>query len=76
MNHLGNLIGKELKELITPASVVSILAMAIIFGAMGGMMGSESDKMFAPPVIGVLNGDDPEGGHDYYDDAFEYIQGY
>ncbi|MCL2785828.1 MAG: ABC transporter permease [Methanomassiliicoccaceae archaeon] len=69
MNHLWNLIRKELKELMTPASVVSILVVALIFGAMGGLLGSETEKLSVPPTIGVLSGD----GGTYFDDAKLYI---
>ena len=72
MNHLWNLIRKELKELLTPASVISILVVALIFGSMGGLLGSETEKLSGPPTIGVLSGD--TGAH--YDEAKGYIDDY
>jgi len=72
MNHLWNLIRKELKELMTPASVISILVVALIFGSMGSLLGSETDKLSEPPVIGVLTYDDTSN----YDDAMGYIDDY
>jgi ABC-2 type transport system permease protein len=74
MNHLWNLIRKELKELMTPASVISILVVAVLFGSMGGLLGSETDKLSTPPTIGVLSGDASSGS--YYDDAMKYIDNY
>ncbi|MCL1810833.1 MAG: ABC transporter permease [Methanomassiliicoccaceae archaeon] len=60
MNHLLNLTKKELRELLTPSSVISILVMVFIFMMIGTMVGSEMDNATAPPVIGLVNGD--EGG--------------
>ncbi|MDR0791356.1 MAG: ABC transporter permease [Methanomassiliicoccaceae archaeon] len=70
MNHLWNLVRKELKELMTPASVISILVVALLFGSMGGLLGSETEKMSEPPTIGVLSGDETGS---YYMDARTYI---
>jgi ABC-2 type transport system permease protein len=72
MSHLGNLIGKELKELITPSSVASIVAMAVLFGMMGGILDAETDRISAPPTIGVLSGGDMAEG-DWDRNALEYI---
>jgi len=70
MSHLWNLIRKELKELMTPASVVSIIVVAAVFASMGGMISSEAERVMEPPTIGVLNlGDD-----DNITDALEYIK--
>ncbi|MCL2142918.1 MAG: ABC transporter permease [Methanomassiliicoccaceae archaeon] len=74
MNHLWNLIRKELKELLTPASVISIIVVAVVFASMGGMIGSETEKLEELPTIGVINGDD-DGSSDYYDVAYDYMQG-
>ena len=78
MNHLWNLIRKELKELLTPASVISILVVALIFGSMGGLLGSETEKASELPVIGVYNSDAGVTiGSDevnYGDLAFGYIE--
>jgi len=72
MNHLWNLIRKELKELMTPASVISILVVALIFGSMGGLLGSETERASEPPKIGILTGDSGT----YYNDALGYIDDY
>ena len=69
MNHLWNLIRKELKELLTPASVIPIIAIAIVFAGMGTMIGSEVDRASEAPTIGILSGDSGI----YYDDAVGYI---
>ncbi|MCL2606985.1 MAG: ABC transporter permease [Methanomassiliicoccaceae archaeon] len=55
MSHLWNLIRKELKELMTPASVISIIVVAAVFASMGTMISSEADRVMEPPTIGILN---------------------
>ena len=72
MNHLWNLIRKELKELLTPASVIAIIVVAAVFASMGGLLGSETDKITEPLKIGVLSGD----AGPYYDDAIGYIEAF
>lgn len=39
MSALGNIISKELKELMTPATFLPIIIMAIIFSSMGNTIG-------------------------------------
>ncbi|MCL2891110.1 MAG: ABC transporter permease [Methanomassiliicoccaceae archaeon] len=70
MNHLWNLVRKELKELLTPASIIPIIAIAVIFASMGTMIGSEVDRASEAPTIGILSGDSGV----YYDDAVGYIE--
>ena len=70
MNHLWNLVRKELKELLTPASIIPIVAIAIVFASMGSMIGSEVDRASEAPTIGILSGDSGV----YYDDAVGYIE--
>ena len=61
MNHLLNLTKKELRELLTPGAIVSVLVMMFIFMGIGTMAGSEMESATAPPTIGLVNGD--EGGY-------------
>lgn len=44
MNHLLNLIKKELRELLTPGTIVTMVAMAMIFVGMGAMISEQSDQ--------------------------------
>jgi len=69
MNHLWNLIRKELKELLTPATVISIVVVAALFASMGGLLSSETERISEPPVIGIMSGDDDE----HYVNALTYI---
>jgi ABC-2 type transport system permease protein len=72
MNHLWNLIRKELKELMTPASVISILVVAVLLGSMGSLLSSETEKLSTPPAIGLIM--DGTGGH--YGTAEDAIRNY
>lgn len=65
MNHLANLIKKELKELLTPASLIPVIAVMFLFIAMGSFVGGEiSDKTSTQP-IGYVNLAGDEGyAHD------------
>jgi len=57
MNHLLNIIRKEVKELLTPATFVPIIVMALIFGSMGNMIGGATEEAKKLPSIGVINED-------------------
>ena len=55
MSALGNIIGKEIKELLTPATFLPIIIMALIFGTMGNSIQGVQEQASEPPVIGVIN---------------------
>ncbi len=57
MNHLLNIIRKEVRELLTPATFVPIIVMAIIFGSMGNMIGGAAEEAKEKPVMGIINMD-------------------
>jgi len=57
LSALGNIIKKELKELMTPATFLPIVILAIVFGSMGNAIGNIEDELAEPPVIGVINQD-------------------
>ena len=61
MNHLLNITRKELKELLTPGSLISIVFVVILFMALGQGMSGETEKAAAPSVIGVIyESDNPD----------------
>ena len=63
MSQLTNLIRKELRELITPASMVPVIVVMFMLVAMGSFMGSEiSDKTSLQPV-GYIDMTDEPGGY-------------
>lgn len=55
MSALGNIIKKELKELMTPATFLPIIILALIFGSMGNTIGGIEEQMEEKPVIGLIN---------------------
>lgn len=58
MNHLVNITKKELRELLTPGTIASILIVVIMFSALGTAMSGESEKEAAPKEIGIVYGGD------------------
>ncbi len=57
MTALTNIIRKELKELLTPSTVAPIVAMALVFGLIGNMMGGIQEQVQAKPMIGIVSED-------------------
>jgi len=57
MNHLFNLTKKELRELLTPGAIISVIVMMVIFMSIGTLIGGEIENATAPSKIGVVNGD-------------------
>ncbi len=57
MSAVGNIIKKELKELLTPATFIPIIIIAAIYGSMGGSINEIQKEAAEPPIIGVINED-------------------
>jgi len=55
MSSLGNMIKKEVKELLTPARLVPIIIIAIVFASLGGVIGGAQKSLADKPVIGVID---------------------
>ena len=55
---LMNIIKKEVKELLTPSTIVPVLVVALVFGSMGNMMGGIEEELEEEPVIGLIDYDD------------------
>ena len=60
MNHLTNIVKKELKELLTPGSVISVLAMVFLFAMLGGLIGGEAEKAKVLPAIALVDDENGE----------------
>jgi len=60
MSGLTNIIIKEIRELLTPSTIIPIIVMAFIFGSMGNMMGGIGEELEKKPVIGLINEDNGE----------------
>ena len=57
MSALANIIRKELKELLTPATILPILVISLIFGSIGTSMEGWEEEFSQKPTIGVINQD-------------------
>lgn len=60
MRPLGNMLGKEIRELLTPATVLPIVILAVLFGSLGGIIGDVEDEATRPPIIGIVQQDGSE----------------
>lgn len=58
MSPLGNILKKEIKELLTPGTVLPIVLITLIFGSIGNTMGGIEEEIQQVPVIGLINEDD------------------
>jgi len=50
MSALGNIIKKELRELLTPATFLPIVLVALIFGLMGNSIQGITEEASEPPI--------------------------
>jgi len=57
MSALGNIIKKEIKELLTPATILPIVVIALIFGSIGSSMEGFQEELHEKPVLGFINED-------------------
>ncbi len=55
MSALTNIIRKEIKELLTPATILPIVIITLIFGSIGSTMGGLEEEISQQPVIGLIN---------------------
>ena len=62
MSGLGNITKKEIRELLTPATFVPIILVALIFATMGNSIQGIQQQATAPPTIGVINEDNSSFG--------------
>jgi len=58
MRPLTNIIKKELKELLTPATILPVIIIAILYGSIGTSMEGIEDELSQKPVIGLINLDE------------------
>lgn len=57
MSALVNIIKKELKELLTPATILPIVVIALIFGSIGSSIEGIQEGFDEKPVLGFINED-------------------
>ena len=63
MSALGNIIKKEIRELMTPSTFVPIIVIAILFGSLGNAIGSIEEEMEEKPIIGFIDTDNSNLSH-------------
>lgn len=54
MNHILNILKKEVRELLTPATIVPILVVSLVFGGLGNMIGGAAEEATDSPTIGLI----------------------
>jgi ABC-2 type transport system permease protein len=57
MSGLGNITKKEIRELLTPATFIPIILVALIFATIGNSIQGIQEQSTEPPIIGVINED-------------------
>jgi ABC-2 type transport system permease protein len=65
MSHLVNITRKELKELLTPGSVISVVAIMFMMMSIGLIVGEETEGLAKLSPVGVVD-DDPDGFYAQY----------
>ncbi|MFW6040879.1 MAG: ABC transporter permease, partial [Thermoplasmatota archaeon] len=55
---LLNIIKKEIKELLTPSTIIPVVVIALVFASMGNIMGGFMEDVEEKPVIGIINEDE------------------
>jgi ABC-2 type transport system permease protein len=65
---LSHIIMKEVKELLTPATLIPIIIFAIIFGSLGTAFGGATNQLSEPPTLGIINQDNSTIGRFVYMD--------
>ena len=55
MSNISGIIRKEVKELLTPSSVIPMIVMALIFAMMGNFAGGISETLAEKPTIGLID---------------------
>jgi ABC-2 type transport system permease protein len=55
MSNTSKLIIKEVKELLTPATLVPIILIAVVFATLGSSISGSTDVLSEKPTIGLIN---------------------
>lgn len=71
MSHITNIMRKEIREMLSPGSVASILIMVVLFAGLGGLIGGEVEKSTALPEIAIVADDGTYYEYTYIDEQGE-----
>jgi ABC-2 type transport system permease protein len=52
-----NILRKELREMLTKSTILPVIFLAVLFGAMGSMIGGVEEQAAQPPTVGLINDD-------------------
>jgi len=63
MSALGNIISKELKELLTPSAIIPIIVIALIYGSIGSSIENIQEGLQEKPILGYIDEDNSELSH-------------
>jgi len=55
MSNTSKLIMKEVKELLTPATLIPIIIVAVVFGSLGSAISGSTNVLSEKPTIGLIN---------------------
>ncbi|MDO5853656.1 MAG: ABC transporter permease [Thermoplasmata archaeon] len=58
MSHITSIMKKELREMLTPGSVISVVIMVVLFAGLGMMINGEVEKAASLPTIGIVAEED------------------
>lgn len=64
MSALSNILKKEIRELLTPAIILPVVFVAILFSSLGGAIGGIEDEISEPPIVGLIVEDTGVFGQD------------
>ncbi len=57
MSHVATIMKKEIREMLSPGSVASVLIMVVLFAGLGGLIGGEVEKTAELPTFGIVTED-------------------
>jgi ABC-2 type transport system permease protein len=54
---LGLIVRKEIKEMLTPQTVMPVVVMSLLFAGLGGLLGNIGETVTEKPTVGVVDAD-------------------
>ena len=75
-SHLWNLVKKELRELLTPSALISVIVVVVLFIAMGSFLGGETKEATSAKHIGYIDLTENSGTDDYSHVGLEGLRAY
>ena len=60
---LGLIVRKELKEMLTPQTVLPVVVMSLLFASLGGLLGNIGETITERPTVGLVDADQTALSH-------------